>query len=93
MLKKFIDENNVESIKKDGYLIINDEKHLILNIQNQPIEVLNSNGIYEYIENEEPVVLENQYVETYYYIENNIIYKGYNIKEFQPIEEKEEINA
>ena len=93
MLKKFIDEHNVENIKKDGYLTINGEKHLILNIQNQPIEILNFNSIYEYVETEQPPIMENQYVETYYYVENNIIYKGYNIKNFEPIEEKEEINA
>ena len=87
MFKKFIDEHNVENIKKDGYLIINGEKHLILNIQNQPIEVLNSNGIYEYVETEQPETTENQYVEAYYYIENNVIHKGYTVKEFEIFEE------
>ncbi len=83
MLKKFIDEKNVESIKKDGYLIIDGEKHLILNIQNQPIEVLNSNGIYEYVENAEPETAENQYLEAYYYLENGVIHKCYEIKEYE----------
>ena len=87
MFKKFIDEHNVENIKKDGYLIINGEKHLILNIQNQPIEILNSNGIYEYVETEQPETTENQYVEVHYYIENNVIHKGYTVKEFEIFEE------
>ena len=82
MFKKFIDEYNVENVKKDGYLIIDSEKHLIMNIQNQPIEVLNSNGIYEYVEDTEPEITENQYLETYYYIENNVMHKGYTVKEF-----------
>ena len=85
MFKKFNDEHNVENIKKDGYLIINGEKHLILNIQNQPIEVLNSNGIYEYVEDTEPEITENQYLEVHYYIENNAIHKGYTVKEFEII--------
>lgn len=87
MFKKFIDEHNVENIKKDGYLIINGEKHLILNIQNQPIKVLNANGIYKYVEDEEPEITENQYLETYYYIKKNVIHKGYTVKEFEFTEE------
>lgn len=83
MLKKYINENTIENIKRDGYLIIDGEKHLIMNIHNQPIEVLNSNGIYEYIEDVEPEISENEYLELYYYVEENMIHKGYKIKEIE----------
>lgn len=83
MLKKYINENTIENIKRDGYLIIDGEKHLVMNIHNQPIEILNSNGIYEYVEDVQPETSENQYLETYYYVEENIIHKGYQIKELE----------
>lgn len=87
MLKKFVDENNVENIKKDGYLTIDGEKHLILNIKNQPIKILNANGIYKYVEDDEPETTENQYLEPYYYIKKNVIHKGFTVKEFDLTEE------
>ena len=80
MLKKWLD-GKVEDISKDGYLNVNGEKHLILNIQNQPIEVLNSNDIYEYEEIEPPETAENEYYTSTYSLCGNVIKKVYEIHE------------
>ena len=87
MLKKYINENQIKNVEKNGYLIINGERHLIINIPNQPIEILNANGIYEYIENERPEEREGYYIIFKYKLIDNIIYKTY---EYVEIEEDEE---
>lgn len=74
MLKKWID-GKVTDVPKNGYLVINNEKHLILNIPNQSLEVLNANGIYEYIENKSPEISDGTYLVYSYELKDNIIYR------------------
>ena len=77
MYFKRFSNGNIEEVKKDGYLTIDGEEHLILNIQNQPIDILNSNGIYQFIDAEEPEYIEGSYWKKIYVLENNIIYAKY----------------
>jgi hypothetical protein len=78
MLKKWLD-GKIEDVPKNGYLNVNGEKHLVLNIQNQPIEVLNANGIYEYIETERPAITEKEMCSSTYSLCGNVIQKVYEV--------------
>jgi hypothetical protein len=60
-----------------------------MNIQNQPIEILNQNEIYEYIEDEIPNYdMEKQYIEYNYKLINNVIHKVCEIKNIENIEDE-----
>lgn len=86
MLKKW--ENGiVKDVPKDGYLEINGNKHLILNIKNQPIEVLNSNNIYEYVDMDMPEEKEGYYYLPTYSFSRNVIHKVYEEHKLEEVEE------
>lgn len=87
MLKKWLN-GKVEDVPKDGYLNVNGEKHLILNIQNQPIEALNANNIYEYEEVELPEINEDEYYTSTYSLSGNVIRKVYEIHKIDITDEE-----
>lgn len=89
MLKKW-ENGTVKDVPKNGYLDVNGEKHLILNIKNQPMEVLNDNNIYEYIDSERPEEKEGYYYIPTYTLTGNIIYKNYEEHEMEEVEEDEQ---
>lgn len=82
MFYKLINEYTIEKFKNPLRI---DGKHVFTNSES----VLNANGVYKYVEDAKPEITENQYLETYYYIEDNMIHKGYTVKEFEFIEEDE----
>jgi hypothetical protein len=89
MLKKW-ENGTVKDVPKDGYLEIDGTKHLILNIKNQPIEVLNSNNIYEFIENAPIEQKEGYYYTDTYTLTGNVIHKVYEEHKLEEVEEYEQ---
>ena len=81
MLVRYIDENKIKQLENVAYLNINGEKHLIVNPKNQPLEILNANGIYEYIDEKPAYDPNTHYLEITYKLEGNKVYSVYEIKE------------
>ena len=89
MLKKWVN-GKVQDVPKDGYLNIDGEKHLILNIKNQPIKVLNANNIYEYVEAERPEEKEGYFYVPTYSLAGNVIHKNYEEHKMEEVEMDEQ---
>lgn len=82
MYYRLIDEHTIEKFKNPLRV---ENKHIFTNNE----AVLNEHGVYKYVEDEIPELTENQYCDTYYYVADNVIHKGYLVKEFEPIVEFE----
>lgn len=81
MLVRFIDENEIKKLEEVAFLTINGEKHLIINPQNQPLEILNANGIYEYVDKKPTYDPNTHYLDESYKLDQNKVYSVYEIKE------------
>lgn len=82
MYYRLIDEHTIEKFKNPLRV---ENKHIFTNNET----ILNEHGVYKYIEDEIPELTESQYYETYYYVTDKMIHKGYLVKEFEPIVEFE----
>jgi hypothetical protein len=84
MLKKWLD-GTVKDVPRDGYLNINGKKHLVLNIKNQPIEVLNANNIFEYEETSKPSDCPGFYCVSNLTLVGNKILKQYKMQKMEEV--------
>lgn len=81
MLVRYINEKEIKSLKNVDFLTIDGKQHLIANVKNQPIELLNANRIYEYVDEIPEHNPNTHYLEPTYKLEENKVYSIYEIKE------------
>lgn len=90
MLKKYVDENTIRKVPKNGYIKVNGEEigvsNLMTFLEENP-EIAKENNYFEYIEKELPEVNENEYIETTYSIENDMIVPYYKVETYKENEE------
>ena len=82
LLKKYIDENTVKKVPKNGYVIIDGKEtgvsNLLTFLEENP-KVAKENGYYPVKEIEYPVLMENEYVEEKYTLVRGKIVPEYTV--------------
>ena len=82
MLKKFIDENTIRKVSKNGYIKVGGEEigvsNLLTFLEENP-KIAKENGYYPVKEVEYPIFNENEYVEEKYSIVRGKIVPQYTV--------------
>lgn len=86
MLKKYIDENTVKKVSKNGYVIIDGKEtgvsNLLTFLEENP-KIAKENGYYPYKEIPYPEINEGEYIEESYTIVRGKIVPTYTICKYE----------
>ncbi len=86
MLMKFIDNENVTSVPKNGYITVNGKKtgfsNLLSYLMENP-EVARENGYYPYKEIPYPELNDDEYIEVTYNLVNNEIIPSFTVLRYE----------
>ena len=86
MLKKYINENTVKKVSKNGYVKINGEEigvsNLMTFLEENP-SIAKANGYYPYKEVPYPEINEGEYIEETYSLVNDEIIPTYTIHKYE----------
>ncbi len=86
MLKKYIDENTIKKVSKNGYIVIDRKEtgvsNLLTFLEENP-EIAKENGYYPYKEIPYPEVNEDEYIEEKYSLKYNKIVPVYTVHKYE----------